>query len=66
MINYSILDAIIFDNKESKSLDSFLHELEQVPETYINSVCAKSFDEMTDKERETTFFSIKKYLEQNV
>jgi ribonucleotide reductase beta subunit family protein with ferritin-like domain len=66
MINTTILDSIILDNRNNKNLDAHLIELDEVPETYINSVCSKSFDEMNKGERKEATDSITEYLKYNV
>ena len=48
--NESIMSAIIADNQ--MSLDNNLLQLEEVPESFINSIYDVKFDEMTEEEAE--------------
>lgn len=65
-INKQLIDQIVFDSElEGGNLASFLHELQEVPETWVNSVCEKSYDEMTLKEKKKAIKMITEYLEEN-
>lgn len=66
MINNSILDQIIIDSRNTQSLESHLTQLSQMPEHYVNSVCSKSLDEMTEEEQIKTVEEIEEYLKGNV
>lgn len=63
-MNTSILDSIIFDAKQTQ--EEILFDFEQNPESYINSVCQKSLDEMNEEERTEASDEIKTYIENNV
>lgn len=63
--NKTYLSAIITDNPD-QSLESFLYELDEMPESIINSVCLETFDEMNYMEAEGAIETIKNYLTENI
>lgn len=63
-VNTQVLDQIIADSHQS--LEQELADLEAVPETFINVVCEKSYDEMSSKERAEVVAFIEEYLKDNM
>ena len=59
----SVLNQIIRDSQVN--LDQELLTLEQAPELFIDSVCEKSYDEMSQEEREDAQADIREYLIEN-
>jgi len=60
-----ILNQILFDipvERRDNNIESLLLELEQAPENIINSLFDKSYDEMTNKEREEAIKEITDYI----
>lgn len=62
-INTTVLDQIIFDSE--MNLEDELIELAQMPENFVNSICEKSYDEMTTKEKAEAVEKIGIYLRDN-
>lgn len=62
-ISTQFLDQIIFDS--TMSLSDELLDLSQNPESFVNSVCDVSYDEMTSSEREEAIAFIESYLKEN-
>lgn len=66
-MNTSRLDSIIFDERLQKNtLIDVLYDLDQMPESWINTLYEKSYDDMDSIEVQNCIEEIKKYLENNM
>lgn len=64
LVNEQLLDQIIRDSFQT--LQQELADLAAAPESFVNVVCEKSYDEMSDSEKKTVVAEIEAYLKANM